>query len=390
MDKLKPIIAICLSLGLGFGLGYGLSFSLSKTNQLLQTNSSANISQSRSNISLTHSSYAKAVSKASPAVVNVFSEKVVTNVSPIQMFFGDIFERRGYGIQPPKRRQQSLGSGVVISSDGYILTNNHVISGADKIQIVLNKDKDKEQELEAKVIGSDEKTDLALLKIKANNLPYLKFADSDKASVGDVVLALGNPFGIGQTVTMGIISAKKRENLGILDFEDFLQTDAAINPGNSGGALIDPSGELLGINTALYSRSGGYQGISFAVPSNLAQSIAQQLKTSGKVKRSYLGVSVINLEEYPNPYSPFFLKEGFTEGALILNILEGGPADLAGLKVGTLIQEVSGKKIKTSEQLFKIVSQTKPETALKIKAYILNPESKRIKEEIFSVKPSTE
>jgi S1-C subfamily serine protease len=230
----------------------------------------------------------------------------------------------------------------------------------------------------------DSKTDLALLKISDSNLPFLAFGDSETLEVGDVVLAIGNPFGIGQTVTMGIISALKRDNLGIVDYEDFIQTDAAINPGNSGGALIDSQGNLVGINTAIFSKSGGYQGIGFAVPAKLAKKIADGLKLNGKITRTQLGVSVVNLSDNTNPLTAFMLEKGF-QGALVIKVQKDGPADKAGINPGILITSINGAKIKSSEQLFKSVSESSPENPLDIKGVSVDMTSGKITDEQFSV-----
>src|SRR5216683_7599926 len=246
-------------------------------------------------------SFAPVVERALPAVVNISSSKASkVQVTPFEVdpFFRQFFGREfgdnpgSRGSRQPRRQfEHSLGSGVIVRSDGYILTNNHVIDGATDIAVTLN---DK-RELKAKLVGGDSKTDIAVLKVDAANLPALPFADSAKGHVGDLVLAMGNPFGLGQTVTMGIISAQGRANLGIEDYEDFIQTDAAINPGNSGGALINTRGELVGINTAILANNGGNQGVGFAVPMNLAHSVMTQVMEQGKVVRGYLGVVPENI-----------------------------------------------------------------------------------------------
>src|SRR5437762_1978291 len=230
------------------------------------------------------SSFAPVTKRVAPTVVNVFTTKTVKNPMPEGTpFFDDPFWRRFFGSpfgengdrrQPRAFKERSLGSGVIVSKDGYILTNNHVVDGADEIKVALVKDK---KQYTAKVIGRDPRTDIAVLKIEGRDLPFITFADSDKIEVGDIVLAVGNPFGIGQTVTMGIISATGRGGMGIEDYEDCIQTDAAINPGNSGGALVDAEGRLIGVNTAIVSRSGGSQGVGFAIPANLARSVMDQL-----------------------------------------------------------------------------------------------------------------
>src|SRR5437867_8805265 len=238
-------------------------------------------------------SFAPAIKKVAPSVVNIYSTKTVRVNPRLMPFFDDPFLRRFFGGDPNEnpqddrrrsrtREEQSLGSGVIVSEDGYILTNNHVVDGADEIKVVLADDK---KEFPAKLIGSDPQTDVAVLKVDGKKLPAVTTADSDQLEVGDVVLAIGNPFGIGQTVTMGIVSATGRGGFGVVDYEDFIQTDASINPGNSGGALVDAEGRLVGLNTFIISGSGGNQGVGFAVPINLARSVMERLTRDGKVTR---------------------------------------------------------------------------------------------------------
>src|SRR2546425_784679 len=239
-------------------------------------------------------SFAPVIKKVSPSVVNIYTAKTVREnprMSPLfdDPFFRQFFGAPGYENVPRERREQALGSGVIISEDGYILTNNHVVDGADEIKVVLADDK---KEFDAKVIGTDPQTDIAVIKVEGKNLHAITITDSDKLEVGDVVLAIGNPFGVGQTVTAGIVSAKGRGGMGIVDYEDFIQTDASINPGNSGGALVDAEGRLVGLNTFIISGSGGNQGVGFAVPINLARSIMERLTRDGKVVRGFLGVKL--------------------------------------------------------------------------------------------------
>src|SRR6185369_15054355 len=277
--------------------------------------------------------------KVAPSVVNVFSTKRVKNAYGPDMFpfsddpffrrfFGDQPNRREFRSQPQTHKEHNLGSGVVVTKDGYILTNNHVVDGADEIKVARDKEK---TEYTAKIVGRDPKTDIALLKIDAKDLPFATLADSDKIEVGDVVLAIGNPFGIGQTVTMGIVSATKRGNIGIEDYEDFIQTDASINPGNSGGALVDAEGRVIGINTAILSRTGGNQGVGFAVPINLVRSVMEQLTKEGKVVRGYLGVSIQDIT--PELARQFNLSSD-AAGALVSGVTEKSAAAEAGLKSG--------------------------------------------------------
>ena len=281
--------------------------------------------------------FAPVVKTVLPAVVNIASTKVVrTSMSddPFQFF-------RGYGFNVPDRpqqqRQRAEGSGVIISNDGYVLTNNHVVDGATEVKVTLS---DK-REMKARVIGTDAKTDIALLKLDASNLPFVKLGDSKNVEVGDIALAIGNPFGLGQTVTMGIVSALGRGGLGIEDYEDFIQTDAAINPGNSGGALVNVDGELIGINTAILSESGGYQGVGFAVPIDMARQVMTQLKEHGSVTRAYLGVYFQELT--PELASAFNVRA--TKGALVTKIVPDGPADKAGIKRDDVIVSVNGKEV---------------------------------------------
>ncbi|HEY6169556.1 MAG TPA: trypsin-like peptidase domain-containing protein, partial [Verrucomicrobiae bacterium] len=245
-------------------------------------------------------SYAPVIKKAAPSVVNIYTTKTIRETRRMSPLFDDPFFRRFFGQEfddrsssrPRTHEEQSLGSGVIISEDGYLLTANHVVEGADEVKVALAND---HTTFTAKVIGTDPQTDVAVIKVEATKLPAITIGDSDRLEVGDTVLALGNPFGVGQTVTMGIVSATGRGGFGIVDYEDFIQTDASINPGNSGGALIDAEGRLVGINTAILSRSGGNQGVGFAVPINLARSVMNRLVTDGKITRGFLGVNIQNV-----------------------------------------------------------------------------------------------
>ena len=316
------------------------------------------------------SSFAPVVKRVAPGVVNVYSTKTVKNPTgqdlhsllqdPLfRQFFGDQFGGSAPE-RPHPQKQFSLGSGVIVSTDGHILTNNHVIAGADEIKVGLLND---DREFTAKLVGTDAQTDIAVLKIDAKDLSAVTFADSDKIEVGDVVLAIGNPFGVGQTTTMGIISATRRGGIGIEDYEDFIQTDAAINPGNSGGALVDTEGRLVGLNTAILSRSGGNQGVGFAVPVNLARNIMQQIVTTGHVVRGYLGISIQNLTED--------LRKEFKApdkgGVLVGGVADKSPAAAAGLKSGDVITELDGKPVQDSRTLRLTVAQTAPGTKVSMK-----------------------
>jgi len=315
-------------------------------------------------------SFAPVVKKVSPTVVNIYTTKTVKGRAMEMMpflddpffrrFFGDQFRNRNPRQAPPSFKERSLGSGVVVTADGYILTNDHVVDGADEIKVTFEKDK---REFSAKIIGKDPKTDIAVLKIDAKDLPFATLGDSDTLEVGDRVLAIGNPFGIGQTVTVGIVSALSRGGMGIEDYEDFIQTDASINPGNSGGALVDAEGRLVGINTAILSRSGGNQGVGFAVPIGLARHVMDQLVTSGKVVRGYLGVQIQDV-------TPDLAKElGLAEnsGAIVADVTENSAAADAGLKNRDVIVEVNGKAVHDSRNLKLMIGRTPPGEKVDVK-----------------------
>ena len=306
-------------------------------------------------------SYADAAQKAMPAVVNVFSSKDGSlppdprqNDPLFRYFFGDRNKNQKQQEQPAA----NLGSGVIVSPDGYILTNQHVIDGADQIEIALSDGRT----TNAKVIGIDPETDLAVLKINLPNLPTITLGRMDQTRVGDVVLAIGNPFGVGQTVTMGIISALGRNHLGINTFENFIQTDAPINPGNSGGALVDVNGNLLGINTAIYSRSGGSLGIGFAIPVSTARSVLESIITTGTVTRGWIGVEPQDVT--PEIADSFGLKE--KSGAIVAGVLQGGPADKAGIKPGDVLTSVNGEAITDTTRLLNVIAQIKPGTDARV------------------------
>jgi serine protease DegQ len=268
-------------------------------------------------------------------------------------FFGDRFES-----SPQSRRASSLGSGVIVSPEGYILTNHHVIEAADEIEVALADGR----KAKARVIGSDPETDLAVVRVDMQGLPTIIFGQSDSAQVGDIVLAIGNPFGVGQTVTMGIISALGRTHLGINTFENFIQTDAAINPGNSGGALVDTTGNLIGINTAIVSRSGGSLGIGFAITASVAKQIMEQIIQSGGVTRGWIGVEVQDL----TPELAESFKRPNTNGALIAGVLKGGPADRAGVKPGDILVAVDGKTVIDSSTMLNLIAALSPGKAATI------------------------
>ncbi|HSW51959.1 MAG TPA: Do family serine endopeptidase [Sulfuricaulis sp.] len=306
-------------------------------------------------------SYAIAVDRASPAVVNINTAKVVT-VRP-HPFFDDPAFRQFFGggenlITPRKRVESSLGSGVIMSEQGYILTNHHVIRGADAIQVSLQDGR----MVQAKVVGSDPETDVAVLKIDLPRLPVMTLGHSDRLRVGDVVLAIGNPFGVGQTVTMGIVSATGRNKLGINTFENFIQTDAAINPGNSGGALIDAEGNLVGINTAIFSRSGGNQGIGFAIPTSLAQSVMQEILEHGRPLRGWLGIEA----QMITPQIARALELEDTTGVVVVGVVRGGPAHKAGLQPGDVLVAIDGRKITEAREALLSISGHKPGSRVKM------------------------
>ncbi len=319
-----------------------------------------------------HNSYAPVVKKVTPGVVKVFTMTRAHNTAysggppggdmdeMLRRFFGDQFP----GQRMPRRglempRQEGIGSGVIVSKDGYILTNNHVVDGADEVKVALQDGR----EFTAKVIGRDPKTDIAVIKIDGSSLPAVPMADSDKVEVGDVVLAIGNPFGIGETVTSGIVSATGRGAAIGLDYEDFIQTDAAINPGNSGGALVDSEGRLIGINTAILSRSGGNQGIGFAIPVNLARDVMTELVKDGHVTRGYLGVMIQDVN--PSLAKEFKLKDN--KGALVSDVTPHSPAEKAGFQSGDLILEFNGKKVTDGRHLKLEVARVQPGTTVPVK-----------------------
>jgi serine protease Do len=310
-----------------------------------------------------------------PSVVSISSVKKV-NVnqrfermpnemfnSPFRDFFGDDFFDRFFHPQTPQQGfvQKGLGTGVIVSEDGYVLTNNHVVNEADEVTVRLSDDRD----FTAKVVGTDPKTDLAVVKIDAKNLHAAKLGDSDALKIGEWVVAAGNPFGLSHTITTGIVSAKGRANVGVADYEDFIQTDAAINPGNSGGPLVNLHGEVIGINTAIFSRSGGYMGIGFAIPINMAKSVLDSLIKSGQVVRGWLGVAIQDLNKG--------LAESFgyskTEGVLVGDVTKGGPGEKAGLKQGDIIVRFDGKDVADSHRLRSAVAASKPGAKVPVEVF---------------------
>ncbi|WP_267135302.1 Do family serine endopeptidase [Halomonas dongshanensis] len=302
-------------------------------------------------------SYAEAVNRAAPAVVNIYSSRIVSrDQHPLMSdpFFQQFF--RNNDATTHQRMLSSLGSGVIVSQDGYVLTNHHVINGADEIQVALRDGR----ETLAEVVGTDPESDLAVLRIDLDNLPVIEITDSTDVAIGDVTLAIGNPFGVGQTVTMGIISATGRSHLGLNAFEDFIQTDAAINPGNSGGALINPEGALIGINTAIFSRSGGSQGIGFAIPANLAHDILDQLVTQGRVIRGWLGIEAQGLSR--ELAASFGLQT--PEGVIVAGVVPEGPAARAGLEPGDILLAIDGQPILDGRATMSDIAAVAPGTTL--------------------------
>ncbi|MFM9886871.1 MAG: Do family serine endopeptidase [Burkholderiales bacterium] len=306
-------------------------------------------------------SYSNAVQGAAPAVVNIYTAKAVrTSRHPFiedplfRRFFGELFEGE-------TQRTSSLGSGVIVSDQGFIVTNNHVVEAADEIEVATANGK----KLPARIVGTDPDTDLAVLRVNSDQLPAITFGQSDTLKVGDVVLAIGNPFSVGQSVTMGIVSALGRSNLDINTFENFIQTDAAINPGNSGGALIDTTGHLVGINTAIYSRSGGSLGIGFAIPVSTARSVIEQLIATGSVSRGWIGVEA---QEVTGELADSF-KLPEPRGALIANVMRGGPADRGGVRAGDVLLAVDGRPIADRQSMLNVVASLTPEQRVPLKIW---------------------
>ena len=366
MKKRNLMIALTLvTAGIIIGFILTADLDIQQVNYAEETNISPNAKDFLGKFSGYLSEVAESVK---PSVVNISTTTTITmQQSPFGDFFEDPFFRRFFGDQfrhpgpGPQREYKSsaLGSGVVVTDDGYILTNNHVVKDADDIKVVLYDDR----EFKGKVIGADPKSDLAVVKIDVKGLPAIKIGDSDKMKVGEVVLAIGNPFALSHTITMGIVSAVGRSNVGIADYEDFIQTDAAINPGNSGGALVNTDGELIGINTAIFSKSGGYMGIGFAIPSSMAKSVMDSIIKHGKVIRGWLGVSIQNMT--PDLAEQFDLKED--KGTLVSEVVEDSPAEKAGFKRGDLIIAYDGKDIDDSTALRNMVAGTLPDTTVRVK-----------------------
>jgi serine protease Do len=357
----KPAVLVA---GLVLGASsLAIAHSAQKVAAKAETNPPATLKLADSNEGPSRSSYAPVVKSVLPSVVNISSSKVVKarhEMGQMDPFFRQFFGDDEGPFQMPKdRREKSLGSGVIVSPEGYILTNNHVVDGATEVKVTLS---DK-REYEAKIIGTDPKTDIAVLKIDASNLKPITLGDSSKVEVGDTALAIGDPFGVGQTVTRGIISAKGRGNLGIEDYEDFIQTDAPINPGNSGGALVNDRGELVGINTAILTHSEGSEGIGFAVPVNLAREVMDQILRTGKVLRAYMGI--LPQDMTPDMAKAFGQKEA--RGVVVGDVTANSPAQHGGVERGDILLEVNGKPVESANQLRMTISMMQPGTDVKLK-----------------------
>ena len=361
-------IALAAAFGLVVG-GVGIN---RLRGDIATANPPASLKLASPNEGPSRNSFAPIVKQVLPEVVNISTSKVVKTGFSGQMMPMDPFFRQFFGDNfggqfntprnPQAQRERSLGSGVIVSPEGYILTNNHVVEGATEILVTAS---DKRQ-YKARVVGTDPKTDLAVLKVDATNLPAITIADSSKVQVGDYALAIGDPFGVGETVTMGIVSATGRTNLGIEDYEDFIQTDAPINPGNSGGALVNDRGELIGINTAILSHgSGGNEGVGFAIPTNLVRNIMDQIVSNGKVTRAYMGA-------YIQGVSPELAKAfgaAAPRGALVGDVEPGSPAQKSGLEKGDIVVALDGKPITDSNQLRMSISMMAPGTTANLKVW---------------------
>lgn len=332
------------------------------TSPITDVQNSANINAPSNHLNQTFTtpSYAPAVDQAAPAVVNIYTKKIIRRQRH-PLFDDPVFQRFfKRSATPQSRVESSLGSGVLMNNKGYILTSNHVIAGADQVTVALTDGR----EATAMLVGSDADADLAVLKIDLPDLPFIKVANSQNISVGDIVLAIGNPFGVGQTVTMGIVSATGRNQLGLNTYENYIQTDAAINPGNSGGALINAYGELVGINSAIFSKSGGSQGIGFAIPSNNAIRVLKDIARFGHTIRGWIGIQV---QEIPTALLSQLNLPETLQGLRVSGLHEQGPSKLAGLMVGDIITELDGMKIHDAKKAMNLVSSFRPEDKLAVK-----------------------
>lgn len=366
--KVTPMSSFLVFIGIVMGIIFTSNLQLHTVGEAVDENGIKGENAAYTAPLQNEQNFVNAVKSATPAVVNISTTRILKGEEgiPSTPLFEDPFFRRFFGDDlfrqfniPRKRKEQSLGSGVIVDPSGYIVTNNHVISRADEIKVLLSNNK----EYIGKVVGSDPKADVAVIKIDAKDLPTIPWGDSDSLQVGEYVLAIGNPFGLNQTVTMGIISAVGRADVGIADYEDFIQTDAAINPGNSGGALINIKGELIGINTAIFTRSGGYMGIGFAVPSNMVKSIMNSLIKDGRVVRGWLGVSIQEIT--PELGKQFGITEG--KGTLVSEVIPDTPAEKGGIQRGDVIIEYDGKAINNTRHLRNMVAQTHVGKRVRIK-----------------------
>jgi serine protease Do len=368
--KTRPsFILAAVLLAVGFIGGITFLATLGSHPNSAETGQTVTVSpQARALLKDFSTAFEAAAADVNPSVVPIFSEQVKTiqnpfgsSDDPFRQFFGDDFFKHFFGNAMPKEQKQTvhaLGSGVIVSRDGYILTNNHVVQGADKLTVVMG-DKKK---YTAKVIGTDPQSDIAVIKIDAKDLPMANLGNSDSVRVGEWVIAIGNPFQLMHTVTAGIISAKGRSSMDLAEYEDYIQTDASINPGNSGGALADLDGRVIGINTAIYSPSGGNVGIGFAIPINMARKLMDQLIAKGKISRGYLGLLPQDIDDDLAKA----LKLGTTTGSLVGDVTAGGPADKAGIKRGDIITKFNGTVIENSTQLRNLVAQASPGSSVKV------------------------
>lgn len=302
-------------------------------------------------------SYAEAVNQAIPAVVNIYTTKRVSQNTRFSNPLYDRFFGRQYQQNNNSRIETGSGSGVIFAEAGFIMTNYHVVENTQGVHVLLHDGRD----FPAKIVGVDPDTDLAVLKIEADNLTAIKLAPSDSTNIGDIVLAIGNPFGVGQTVTMGIVSATGRDRLGLSTFENFIQTDAAINPGNSGGALVNAAGNLVGINTAIFTKDGGTQGIGFAIPVRLATDVLTQILKNGRVIRGWIGAEGRDLSEYGKQ------RYQLPSGVAIVGVVPGGPANMAGINTGDILTHINGEIIKDVKDILQAVSSRSPGEAMKVK-----------------------
>jgi Do/DeqQ family serine protease len=355
LSAILGLVLVLLLLG-GCNRRNGREFHLATTND--PSTGSSNNATTANPSTMPVASYADIVSKVAPAVVTIHSQMRVRQPQQYP-FMDDPFFRQFFGDrgsqQAPQPKREALGSGVIVTQDGYILTNHHVIDGADQIKVDLNDNRS----FEARVVGADPPSDLAVLKVNATGLPVLALGDSDRTRIGDVVLAIGNPLGVGQTVTMGIISAKGRyTGLSNGSFEDFLQTDAPINQGNSGGALVSTNDELIGINSQILSTSGGSIGLGFAIPSNMARTVMEQLVNNGKVRRGQLGITVLKIPS--EGASQLGITQG--PGVVVYNVLSGSGADRAGLRKGDVITALNGTQVNDPNSFRNLIASTAPGT----------------------------